>query len=439
MAIPPSSILGSPSINKTHSYWPIVLFYVYAVYSIFALTLPWVGKAAAGTLLLLGLFGLYRPQIHTYILTKPEKWLISSFVLFSIISIISFFYWPQSREARMHLEDYGTFILLVPLYLLIRQHRLNFTACIALLAFVSISLGVISIAQFIAMKHYHIHIFTFNTPTAQFWMRPSGAVNPMRYAAISLIISTFSLNALILFNRREFWCKAILASAFCLGVLACILTQVRGSWLAIPILAITYGIYFFWAGHPRFLRGVLVGLILLLGVASQQDQTHRTITSFERYIQGDSMSSLGSRLDMFKAALILINEKPIFGHGLNTYSEKASAIRDNTPGMYHEVGRWNNPHNEVLQVMVEKGFIGLITLILIFTAPAYLFMKALQHPNHQIKFYAISGLNILIVYTVAGQSVALFEHNVFNHFFTLIILLFASQIRIIQYTEETAQ
>jgi len=55
-----------------------------------------------------------------------------------------------------------------------------------------------------------------------------------------------------------------------------------------------------------------------------------------------------------------------------------------------------------------------------------------------VKFYAISGLSLLIVYAVVGQSVALFQHDVFNHFFTLMVLLFASQVRVIEYLGDRA-
>jgi O-antigen ligase len=138
------------------------------------------------------------------------------------------------------------------------------------------------------------------------------------------------------------------------------------------------------------------------------------------------------------------HQNPFFGHGLNSYNPKATEIRKRTPGMSGEVGRWANPHNEILQVMVEKGVIGLITLLLLFGAPGYLFLQALSKADdsvvgQQIKFYAMSGLSLLIVYAVAGQSVALFEHDVFNHFFALMVLLFASQIRVIGYMEENSR
>ncbi len=420
--------------------WPLLMLLVYSVYLFTTLTLPLAGKFAAGVLLLLGLCGLYRLKKQHYSLNKAEKWLLFSFALFSVVSIISFFYWPQTRSARMHLEDYVNFIMLVPLYLLLRQFVFKFKWLIGVLAMVAIMLGCVSIAQFIAMKYYGVTILAIGEV---FWNRPSGSVNPMRYGNISLVLAVIPIVAMLLVRNKVLSLKFLLVLASVLGLVACFLTQSRGALLSIPVLTFLYGMYLYRAGHPRFLMALVAGAVLVVGVVSQQDRVQRSFSSIERYAQGDSRSPLGARFDMFKAAGILIKQSPVFGHGLNSYSPLATKIRKNTPGMSHEVGMWNNPHNEILQVMVEKGVIGLITLLLLFAAPGYLFWQALKNAGdskagQQVRFYAMSGLSLLVVYAVAGQSVALFEHDVFNHFFALMVLLFASQIRVIGYIGERA-
>ncbi len=407
-----------------------------------ALVAPTIGKAAAGVLLLVGLCGLCRFKKQHYVLLQAERWLLFSFALFSVVSIISFFYWPQSRESRLHLEDYVTFIMLLPLYLLLRQFKFNFVALLILLALVAMLLGVVSITQYMAMKYFQLDIFDYRSNWLK-KLRPSAGVNPMRYAAISLTLAVFPLIAMLVIRNKTYICKVLLVLASLLGFVACFLTQSRGALLSMPVLACVFGIYLLRAGHPRFLLILIAGSVAILGLASKQERVQGTFDSYDRYIQGDSKSALGARFDMFKAAGILIRQNPIFGHGLNSYSPKATKIRKDTPGMSREVGRWANPHNEILLVMVEKGFIGLITLLLLFAAPGYFFIRALHEAGdsvigQQIRFYAMSGVSLLIIYAVAGQSVALFEHDVFNHFFALVVLLFASQIRVAGYMEQRA-
>ncbi len=435
-----SPFYGLFSVQAGCSVWSRCLFCLYFVYLVTSLTVPVMGKAAAGALLLMGLFGVYRLRQFFYPLVQAEKWLLASFALFSVVSIVSFFYWPRNRLAQMHLEDYGTFLMLVPLYLLLRQFKFNFILLFVLLTLAPILLGVVSISQYVAMKYFHTQIFISENTFSQIWLRPSGGVNPMRYGAISVILAAISFNGILLLRHEAIWLKVVSALAVTLGLVACFLTQSRGGMVAVLVLSFVYGVYLYRTGYPKFLMLLIACSIVLVGVISQNYRVQKTMVNIVQYQNGDSNSSMGARLDMFKVALILIKEKPIWGYGLNSYSPNATLIRENSKGMSREVGLWANPHNEILQVMVEKGVIGLITLLFVFVAPGFLFWRAFRRSDgsvsgRRVKYYSMSGLSLLIVYAVSGQSNALFEHDIFNHFFTLMILLLASQIRVIDYEE----
>ena len=422
------------------SLWPLVLFSLYIVYMVCALTLPFAGKGAAGMLLLAGWVGLFWFKGGYYELVRAEKYLLGSFLLFSLVSIVSFFYWPHSRLSQMHLEDYGVFMLLMPLYMLLRQFRFNFSLVLVSLALIAVVLGCVSISQYVAMRYFNVQILTSDNLYSKMWGRPSGGVNPMRYGAIGLVLSVISVSGLLLVRNKALWLKVLLCISSVLGLVACYLAGSRSSFAAIPVLMFMYAVYLYKAGHPRFLVGLLLISVPLIVGLSQNDRVKVTLNNFDRYQQGDTVSSLGARLDMFKAAVILIEKKPIWGYGLGGYLEGGKEVRKMYPNIDQHVGTWSNPHNEVLLVMVEKGIIGLITLLLLFVAPSYLFLRVLRGAGdslagQKIKFYAVSGLSLLLVYAVAGQSVALFQHDVFNHFFCLMVLLFASQIRAIEYLE----
>ncbi len=419
--------------SKKYSNWPILLLCVYTLYLFSALVVPDLGKVAAGCLLLLGWVGLSYSKGDSYYFESTEKWLLASFALFTAVSIISFFYWPHNRIAQMHLEDYGTFLMLIPLYLLLRGFKFNLLVLLVVLASTAILLGIVSIAQYVAMKYFQTQIFISDSYWSRMWLRPSGGVNPMRYGAISLILALISFNGIFLVRNKSNWLKVVLILAVVMGFIACFLAQSRSSLIAIPVLAFAYGVYFYRTGHPRFLMVLVVGTVLLVGGLSQHSRVHEAFSSIESYQQGDSNTSLGGRFDMFAAAVILIKQNPMWGHGLASYLEKGKGVRKDNPRFHYLVGSVNNPHNEILLVMVEKGIVGLFTLLFLFVAPGYLFFKALHSNSQAVRFHAVSGISLLVVYAVVGQSVALFQHDVFNHFFTLMVLLFASQIRVIGY------
>lgn len=400
--------------GRPQSYWLLLVCVVYTAYLATALTLPDESKFIAGALLLLGWAGLSYVKNHFYPLISTERLIAYSFALFSLVSILSYLFMPQSRAGQIHLEDYGVFIMIIPLYLLLRQFRINTRYLLVVLSVVLIGLGIQS------------YLSTSS--------RPSGGVNAMRFANVSLIMALFPLIALIVFRYPSKLFKSLLVVSAGFGLFACFLAQSRGALLSIPVLALVYGMYLHRNGHSKLLVAILLLGAVSIAVISQQPRMQRTVDSVERYFSGDSKTPLGARFDMYKVAISLIKEKPIFGHGLGSYGPKASKIRDSTPGMNREVGMWNNPHNEILLVMVEKGVLGLSTLLLVFWAPAYFFWGALRRSdkygnNAVVKFYSLSGMGLLIVYSVAGQSVALFQHDVFNHFFVLMVILFASQIR----------
>jgi len=422
-----------PAVNLLN----LAVFSLLSLFLASLLSMPHVAKVFAILLLFFGFYGgfLHIKKREDLSLSRAEKFLIWSFMGFSLVSIISFIYWPYTKAAHYHFEDYLTFLLVLPFFLLMRQVKLNLLSLIVVLAVIAIGLGCLSMYQYWYMKTQGGFIFTFDSVMAQFWLRPSGGVNPMRYAAISLILMGFAINAALFVRNKPIILKLLLAAAVIGASIACMLTQVRGAWLALFAIVCVYVVVLFNTGHKKFLFGFLILSVVGIGVMSQQPQVQkrldRTEASIEKYMKGNSHTSLGARLDMFKAAWILIKERPIFGHGLNSYRENATEIRLATPGMNSHVGKWSNPHNEILQVMVEKGVIGLFTLVAIFVSCVYLFISAYRKQggeNQAVAYFAFGGLIVLVVYFMVGLSVALFEHNVFNQFFTIVISVFAGQI-----------
>ncbi|MFY0640139.1 MAG: O-antigen ligase family protein, partial [Bermanella sp.] len=352
----------------------IIVFVLFSLFLSSLLVVPDLAKVFAVLLLVLGLVeggrGIYAGVRHQ--LGLSERCLFLAFASFTVVSIISFIYWPYSKAAHYHFEDYLVFLLVLPLFLLMRYVKLNLAHLIVVFSVVAFGLGLLSFFQYWYMKTQGGYVFTFGNSMAQSWLRPSGGVNPMRYAAISLIFMGFAINAAVFVRNKSISLKCLLALAVVGSAVACMLTQVRGAWLALIAMLAVYILVLVYMGHKKLLLGFLVVCVVCVGVFSQQSQVQqrldRTEQSFQRYLDGDSHTSLGARLDMFKAAWILIQERPIFGHGLSSYSDKATEIRLATPGMNREVGMWNNPHNEILQVMVEKGVIGLTTFIAIFAS-----------------------------------------------------------------------
>ena len=162
-----------------------------------------------------------------------------------------------------------------------------------------------------------------------------------------------------------------------------------------------------------------------------RDRIDTTVYNIERYKQGDSDSSVGARLDMYEFSWGLFLQAPLFGHGLGAFKEKAIEAREG--GLLDDksrvIGIVNTPHNEFFLAAVERGLVGLFVLLLLFAVPGYIFSRAAFSYDYVVAYYGVSGIGLLVVFFVAGQTGTLFHHNVFTHFYILMMFLFVSQIR----------
>jgi O-antigen ligase len=370
-------------------------------------------------------------------LKNYEIGLIGVFSIYGLVSIISFLYWPATRESHMRVEDDLKFLISVFLYLSLRRYEFNILWLMVLFVIFSFLIGITSQGQYggfrvIADLFPHDH-------------RPSGGVNPMRYGAVALILSCFVINYWFTSNSKNYAAKLFLVVAVFMGLIGCALTQTRGVWLALPLLVLLYGYYAYKSGDKRYLIAILFGGGLFLGLGLQADfiqkRINETTNNIELYQNGNGNSSLGARLDMYKASLILTAERPVWGHGLGVFREKSKELRDSGAlgqNVRTEVGTRKTPHNEFFQALVERGSIGLIVTILLFAVPGFIFYRAVKSKSENITFYGLCGLSMLTVFFVAGQTGTLFNHNLFTNFYIIIVLLFVSQIRVLEYKEEKA-
>jgi len=221
-----------------------------------------------------------------------------------------------------------------------------------------------------------------------------------------------------------------------LGVVALILTQTRGTWLA-GLMCIAVFVLNYVCSKKFEVRtmlvitvGLIVGLIAFTQLPPVAKRVDLAISDVERYLEGDRQSSIGARLDMYITATQIIMENPIIGNGLDSYKEKALRIRHNTPGMSGDVGNQRNPHNEFLQQWLEKGVLGIISYFAIIFGVFWVFFRLYNSGGVEVRYYASCAMALVAVYFVVGQSGALFEHKVYNYFYCVMIMFFLAQARL---------
>ena len=411
-----------------------VLHLVFPLYLLFSVFFRHRSETFSAIMMLIGMLSLgqIKSRLELLPLRLYEKRLLILFFVYSAVSILSALYWPFNADAERRLLDDVRLLVAIPFFFILRSREVSRSNLYLLFAIFALAMLSVSLSQYFKAGYIQgVYSYTFS--------RPSADVNPMRYAVISLVVASFVLNFWLVNQFKSKAVSVLFVVAVAGGLIACILTQTRGVWLAIPLLCLLYVCFFFGGrGRLKLLSGVVV-LIMFVAVSIKhpfvEQRISTTTKNLERYIDGDNSSSLGVRLDMYKTSLILASYRPILGHGLGAFKEKSKEFRGKGiigDDIHEAVGRFSTPHNEFFQSLVEKGIVGLVLTIFMFLVPGLIFYRALKAKNKQIVCYGLSGISMLTVYFVAGQTGTLFNHNILINFYIVMTLLFVGQIRVLE-------
>jgi len=209
------------------------------------------------------------------------------------------------------------------------------------------------------------------------------------------------LGGYIIFTRRH-WATTLLAIFATAGILvAGYLTMSRAFWLVL-ICGIFLAVVLDAVGVGRVRKRSLVlfgaaciaGLILAAMVAAQR---------------GAPLLSFEHRAPIYSVVTDKIPQNPLTGTGYGHETDRAwyaAAL----PGFTH-------PHNIVLSYLDQMGLFGIVALLMIFCAPAFVLAGALRAPRPEVRAAAICGLVLLACVLVKNSFDYFFvRHNLWLMF-----------------------
>ena len=189
------------------------------------------------------------------------------------------------------------------------------------------------------------------------------------------------------------------------------LWMVRGAWVL--IILITLNIFYlvasrtgqiaylmmlvmtltFWKPKKGSLIALVFGVVfvplLIISSPAIQKKISQAQIDLVEHSNGDNQdNSIGLRMTFHKYAKILINEKPMLGHGTGSYPSLYTLIAAKDP-----INSNRNPHSDYLFFGVELGYVGMFALgaiFLTFACGAY----------RKTESYRSIGLVIPITYAI---------------------------------------
>ena len=304
-------------------------------------------------------------------ISGPAKLFIAASFAFPLATLVNM--WLFSNWQWLWFDNPSRLILILPVFVLMTNIRLNpVWLCLGILLTACIFGGTaIYQSSFLGISR------------ANGWI--TDLRSPITFGNVALLFSVLSLATYPLL-KSEIGGKlagltVILAAS--LAAYASLLSGTRGGWISVPLLLISV----VFADTKRSLLDkllqLLLGLGLLLAVYIAIDSVSMRIDhawiELVRMIEYREFTagSVGARLQMWWAAVLLFLDAPISGVGLGNY-HAAKQILIERGIVNSDIQRFGYAHSEVFHYLAEMGLVGILSLFLFYCSGFWLVIKGLQ-------------------------------------------------------------
>jgi O-antigen ligase len=258
--------------------------------------------------------------------------------------------------------------------------------------------------------------------------RPGGLINAITFGDLALLLALLSVAAAI--DMKDEPRNAGMAAVGALaGLAASMLTGSRGGWVALLVavplfLRHTRGIR---AGGVRALLAVGAALVLtawFVPASGMQARFDEGVSDIRTWFDGGNVvTRVGTRLELWKGASMLIAERPLLGRDFEACRERM--------GEFVREGRLDpvvltlpHLHNDGLQELAKGGVTGFALWLAIMVAPLLFFARALREgrgtPQSAL---ALAGILVVTSYMCFGLTEVIFWSMKGSLFYALMVFV----------------
>ncbi|BBB24137.1 conserved hypothetical protein [Isorropodon fossajaponicum endosymbiont JTNG4] len=250
-------------------------------------------------------------------------------------------------------------------------------------------------------------------------VRPSSVINANIFGDIVVAMLFLSIVQVFSEKPKE---RVVTFIAILAGISAILLSANRGSWMSFLILSIIYIslIYkpFLKNNSKRQLFLVLFFSIMFGFINTQTNVGKRindTVANVQKwYSGGGSPTSVGLRMEMWKAGLSVSKQSLWFGYGYKNANKVVSEYASNNKD---RIKVFTHLHNEYITNLLSAGVVGLLSLLSLLFAPLRVFIKKLSNKNTYT--YSFMGILLCIGYVTFGFTHVAFGDKYVNAFYVL--------------------
>lgn len=250
-------------------------------------------------------------------------------------------------------------------------------------------------------------------------------INAIPYATYVCVISTLALINLFSVNNKSL--KLLSLIAFIFSVTAVMLSETRGAMIALLPTLLAISLYYAYNNgiSKKIWSYFLIGSLLFIGGSFPilKDRLYdATVHEFTAFNNGNESTSIGIRLNLWKAGLILIKESPFHGIGDNMKNDVKQLVNKNE--IYNnDYSQFSHFHNQYIDVATKWGLQSLAILLLILLVPLF----RLRKYNTYTYISFISTTSILMIAGLTDPP--LINKQLFIMFFSIFTLCYGCNIQ----------
>jgi O-antigen ligase len=346
-------------------------------------------------------------------LSKLEKVMIFTWLFYPLFTALDF--WLRTGWLWTQFQEPSRFILVLPIYLMVRRFGLSQNALKW-----GVFLGAI-VAGF----------WAFYQKQELGMSRAHGGTSGLKaaFGNISLLLGVMSV-ALFQphWSKDKRWWLIVLLS-LSLGVFASLASGTKGGWISAPILCwVMVGL----ARYPTYTKRFIVLAVMVTGAvlvwyfspfiqARVGNIPLAVMTYFDTGQVTDGSASI--RLALWHAATLVFIDNPLFGVGPSNFD--AAKLPYIQAGLLPEiVGQLDAAHSQFFDTLHESGIFGPMMVFSIYGA----FIVFCRQYVTQNKALATSGILLALGFIDFGLVEMIWDINNAGVFFTVMMVLIAGQL-----------
>ncbi len=257
-------------------------------------------------------------------------------------------------------------------------------------------------------------------------------LDAIHFGDIALALGMLSALSLNWWRKDHVAIRVFKLVGLCAGLYASVLTGSRGGWLTIPVV-VALVIYVRGKNKPGWWRWAIALAVTVAAVGvcissvTVRERLFQVWSDLAQYAHGNRDTSTGVRLQLYKAALMLMRDHLVFGLGPNGFAGNMQALANAgelTP-LAAQFGH-GETHNQLLAYAANYGIIGGLAGIAVHLVPCVLFAKCLKAPSAAMRRAALMGLTFVVSFWVFGLSVETFDLKMVASFYAAVVAMFCA-------------